>query len=190
MFKFDIKQNILDKSLKDSQDMGKLRGSITDGDGNIAGFIGEYSVHEKLLLSEIKRTKDYDLVYKNFLIDVKTKRTTVNYCNPDFEASISNYNPNQQCDIYIFTRVNIEKRFGWIAGYMTKQEYFSKARFLKKDQIDGSNMFIVKGDCWNLCYRELYDIEDLINKQNEKININYHFPFVFNPTSSVSTTSK
>ena len=83
------------------------------------------------------------------------------------------------CDIYIFTRVNIEKSIGWIAGYISKQEYFSKARFLKKGQIDGSNMFIVKGDCWNLYYRDLYDIEDLINKQNEKTVVNYRLPFVF-----------
>ena len=179
MFKFDIKQDTFDKSLKDSQDMGKLRGSITEGEGNIAGFIGEYSVHEKLLLSEIKRTKDYDLIYKNFLIDVKTKRTTVDYCKPTYEASISDYNPNQLCDIYIFTRVNMEKRFGWIVGYIPKKEYFSKARFLKKGQIDGSNMFVVKGDCWNLYYRDLYDIEDLINKQNEKTVVNYRLPFVF-----------
>ena len=39
---------------------------------------------------------------------------------------------------------------GWVLGYMEKEEYFNKATLLKKGQVDPSNNFTVKADCYNL----------------------------------------
>ena len=53
--------------------MGKLRNSITRGQGNIAGFLGE-EVANALIKGEVTNTYNYDIVYKNIKYDVKTKR--------------------------------------------------------------------------------------------------------------------
>jgi len=146
----EIKKSIVDRAEKKSKEMGRLRNSITKGSGNIAGFIGEEIVKEYISADE-SNTYDYDLVKGNFKIDVKTKRT--NYPPLSYyEASIANYNPNQKCDIYAFVRVLNDFSKAYLCGWVTKEQYFKKAKFLKKGQVDPSNNFTVKADCYNLPY--------------------------------------
>jgi len=144
--------------------MGILNNSITEGEGNLAGAIGELKLLEYLGedKARIHRTYDYDIVYMDTLkIDVKTKRTTVPFVDEKYEASIANFNTEQDCDYYVFVRVNLEKRIGWLLGCISPKLYYSKSRFLKKGQLDGSNNFIVKADCWNVEYGDLFPIESL-----------------------------
>ena len=44
--------------------MGKLRNSITKGQGNIAGCLGE-EVANSLIKGDVSNTYNYDIVYKN-----------------------------------------------------------------------------------------------------------------------------
>ena len=52
-------------------------------------------------------------------------------------------------------------KVGWILGYKTKEEYFKEANFLKQGQIDPSNNYTVKADCYNLKIKNLHSIENL-----------------------------
>lgn len=79
-----------------------------------------------------------------------------------YDCSISSYNTKQNCDVYVFTRVQKDFSRGWILGYMNKNEYFDKAVYLKKGEIDNSNNFTVKSNCYNIKISELYDINELI----------------------------
>lgn len=148
-----------------SDEMGKLNNSILVGKGNEVGFIGEEFV-KKFLIPEGEEVEegnhyDYDFKYKGVRYEVKTKQTTVQP-KSNYDCSIANFNPNQKCDIYIFARLYEFWEKGWILGWLTKEEYFEKAVFLKKGDIDPSNNYVVKADCHNVKISELHDIKDLI----------------------------
>ena len=149
-----ISDDIKQKAKKKAQELGNLNNSITKGDGNISGFIGEFIAAE-IMNGNVHNTFDYDVVLKDGTkIDVKTKRTTVK--PKDFyECSVAQYNTNQKCDGYAFVRVKNDLSVGWFLGYLSKDRYFKIAKRLKKGDIDPSNNFVVKADCYNVKISEL-----------------------------------
>jgi len=147
-----------------ANNMGTLQNSITKGQGNVHGFLGEI-ITSKFLKSKLSNTYDYDIIHNNLKIDVKTKRVTTpprDY----YECSVASLNTKQLCDIYVFTRVLKDMTKGWLLGYINKKDYFDKAVLLKKGDIDPSNNWKVKTDCYNLPINKLNNIENLINETN------------------------
>ena len=55
---------------------------------------------------------------------------------------------------------------GWILGYLSKEDYFKKATFLKKGTVDPSNGWTVSTDCYNLPISDLKSIEELKHETN------------------------
>ena len=162
---------ILQNARLKAAEMGRLNNSITEGAGNVDGFIGENAVkaflHIPLTLDQ--NTYDYDLIWQGMLIDVKTKKTSV-VPSRDFECSVAAYNVRQRCTHYVFARVYYPPGNQWpdstyIMGFIGKDEYFAKARFIQLGQVDGSNRFEVKADCWNLPYSQLYPITFMVRKR-------------------------
>ena len=143
--------------------MGVLGNSITEGEGNTAGFIGEIATHVYLSGSTLESTLDYDVIYRGHLIDVKTKRTTRPFINGSFDASIAHHNPRQKCHLYAFTRVNEEAEKVWLAGWMGKLDYFDLAEYHRKGDIIGTNNFTVKSNCYNLPYALLHPMGELLS---------------------------
>nr|QPI16365.1 MAG: hypothetical protein NIOZUU157_00256 [Virus NIOZ-UU157] len=144
---------------KMSSSMGTLNNSITKGQGNIIGFLGEIIVAEYLNIV-LSNTYDYDLIYKNKKIDVKSKRVTTppkDY----YECSIAALNTKQKCDLYVFTRIKNDLSAGWIVGQLNKKEYLNNSKFLKKGEVDSDNNWKVLTDCYNLPINKLKDIEEL-----------------------------
>ena len=144
---------------KMSSNMGTLNNSITKGHGNIIGFLGEIIVAEYLHII-LSNTYDYDLIYKNKKIDVKSKKVTTppkSY----YECSIAALNTKQKCNLYVFTRIKNDLSAGWIVGYLDKKEYLDSSKFLKKGEIDSDNNWKVLTDCYNLPINKLKDIEEL-----------------------------
>ena len=93
---------------KMSKSMGTLNNSITKGQGNIVGFLGEIIVAEYLDII-LDNTYDYDLIYKNKKIDVKSKRVTTppkDY----YECSIAALNTN----IYLLELQKIYQEDGYL----------------------------------------------------------------------------
>lgn len=75
MIEVDITDASLLQAIEKSIEMGELKNSITGGEGNIAGFLGEILVAD-MTDWKITNTYDYDLVSPDGRkIDVKTKRT-------------------------------------------------------------------------------------------------------------------
>ena len=88
-------------------------------------------------------------------IDVKTKQTSVAPLL-DYDCSVSNFNTKQECDAYAFVRVKNDFTVGWYLGSMDKKEYFEKAVFMKKGDVDTSNNYTVRADCYNLKIKQLH----------------------------------
>ena len=152
-----IKNDILIQARQKAREMGAIKNSITRGGGNVAGFVGELVCLDLLPLSKINNTYDHDIDFGKFTIDVKTKRT--NYKPKDYyDCSVASSSKHQRCSHYIFTRVLNDFSSTWILGWMTREEYFDAARFLKKGEEDGDNGFVVKADCYNVPIKDLYDI--------------------------------
>lgn len=157
MIEVEITEQMKQRAWRKAREMGKLKNSITKGDGNIAGFLGE-QVANFVICGDISNTYDYDIVKDGTTYDVKTKRCT-SEPKPNYECSVASYNTVQKCDMYVFVRIeNIDGKWGraWVLGYMPKKEYYEKAKKLFKGQRDGDNWFKVKSDCYNLRIDELY----------------------------------
>jgi hypothetical protein len=135
-------------------EMGRLNNSITRGQGNIAGFLGE-AVAQQVMGGVLANTYDYDLILCNGkTVDVKTKQTSVKPLET-YECSIAALNTKQGCDYYAFVRVKNDFSVGWFLGVYEKQQYMLDAKYLTRGTIDPSNSYVVKSDCYNLPIHQL-----------------------------------
>lgn len=153
---FDIPPEMLASAIEEGAKLGELRNSITRGEGNTAGILGEM-VAEKVTGYIRKNTRDYDVVNPNDpedTADVKTKRCAA--CpEPHFDNSIAAFNTTQKCGKYIFVRVNKEYTKAWVCGELAKSEYFEKAVFVRQGQYDPRNHWRCHADCYNVPMSEL-----------------------------------
>ncbi len=144
-----------------ANDMGILKNSITAGEGNEVGFIGELAVSYYTGFP-LTNTYDYDMMIKSVTVDVKTKKCSSEPL-PHYECSVSAYNPNQNCQIYFFVRYSEEYNMAWLLGWIGKDDFFQKSRFLRKGQYDTSNGYTVRGDCYNIPISKLRSFEFMKN---------------------------
>lgn len=154
MIEIAISADMLVEARDKAAEMGRLRNSIINGAGNIAGFIGE-AIAQQVLGGELSNTYDYDLVLPSGkTVDVKTKQTSVKPLET-YECSIAALNTTQECDYYAFVRVKNDFTVGWYLGMYDKKQYMEDAAFMKKGTVDSSNGYTVKSDCYNLKISEL-----------------------------------
>jgi len=138
-------------------EMGTLRNSISNGEGNVIGFLGELAANS-IFGGSLENTYQYDILLKDGrTVDVKSKRAKVKPL-PYYECSVSAHNIKQECDFYCFVRVTNDLQMAWVLGMIDKHEYYQKANFVPKGTIDGNNNFEIKGDCYNLKIQELHDL--------------------------------
>lgn len=149
---------MIEKAQKRSTDLGVLRTSIEEGQANLQGMLGEAIVSQYFNVGYDQNTFDYDFIIKGLRIDVKTKQTKGGI-SANFETSI--YNTQQNCDGYIFCRIEKDHSYGYIVGFITKKEYFEKASFIGAGTVDGSNGFTHKRNCYNLPITQLHNISEI-----------------------------
>jgi hypothetical protein len=153
-----ITQEMIDEAAIKAEELGVLRGSIEEGEGNIYGFVGEL-VAQQAIGGYIDNSYDYDILMDDgrTTVDVKTKKVT-SAPKSFYDCSVANYNIRQKCDYYSFVRVMDDLSVGWYLGSYPKKDYVKDAVFMKKGQIDPSNNFKVKDDCYNLRISKLIHI--------------------------------
>lgn len=143
-----------------SEKLGVLKNSITNGEGNIAGYIGQMLVNLYLKGSE-PDVYNYDVIKDNVRYEVKTKRCT-GEPKEHYNCSIAKYNTKQKCDYYVFVRVLEDYSKAWILGKKKKDDFFKEATFNKKGEPDPSsgNKWNFKADCYNLEISKLEPLND------------------------------
>lgn len=165
-----ITSEMIQVAKEKAKKLGELRNSITHGEGNVAGYLGELIV-QKIMGGEIKDTRDYDLLSpEGIKYDVKTKRCS-GTPEPHFECSITNFNTTQKCERYVFVRVLKDYSKGWILGELPKNEYFEKAVFVQQGQFDPRNNWRAKCDCWNLPMTSLNEIKQITQSDTDKASV-------------------
>jgi hypothetical protein len=143
-------------------DFRALKNSITQGDGNLAGALGEIIVCDHYQ-AEQKNTYDYDLVMRNHdgeetTVDVKTKRISPKLKpSPNWFATVAASNTSQNCDYYCFVGVATDFSTAYIYGFYPKEEFYEKSIFGKKGDVDpyGDGIFTFRADCYNLFLKDL-----------------------------------
>src|SRR4051812_47843839 len=86
-----------------ADELGVLNKSITSGQGNLIGFLGEQIVID--YTSALRtNTFDYDMTKDGVTADVKSKKCSSPPL-PDYECSVSAINTSQKTDYYIFVRI-------------------------------------------------------------------------------------
>jgi len=149
MIEIVVTPTMLVEARDKAAEMGKLHNSIMNGAGNIAGFIGE-EIARQVLGGVLNNTYDYDLTLDSGkTVDVKTKQTSVKPLET-YDCSIAAFNTKQKCDYYCFVRVKNNFTVGWYLGVYDKQQYMEDAVFMKKGDVDSSNGYVVRSDCYNL----------------------------------------
>jgi len=140
-----------------AEEMGDLNGSIENGEGNFAGLLAEL-VFCDIFDATRSATYERDIVKDGLSVDVKTKRRGVEP-QPEFEASVADFNTEQDADVYYFTSYNVETGVCSFLGYIGTDEYYRLSDFRKEGEIDESNQFRFKADCHNLKYSKLKQCE-------------------------------
>ena len=135
MIEVNITNDMIHLAENKAEEMGKLNNSILNGSGSLAGFIGE-QIFMNVLGGEWKNTYDYDVILSGKRIDVKTKQTTVKP-KSYYDCSVASYNTK---DLSV----------GWLLGIKPKDKYFKESTFMRKGEVDPSNNFTVRADCYNL----------------------------------------
>ena len=157
MIEVKITQDMIREAEEKSQEMGKLKKSITKGKGNVVGFLGEL-IANTFLKGEIVNTYDYDIDTEWGTHDVKTKKCK-DKPREDYDCSVAASNVIQKCDYYFFVRVKNDLSVGWLLGYYPKEDYFNEAQYLKKGQRQGDNYFVVKANCYNMKIEDLLKVD-------------------------------
>ena len=159
MIEVEVTGEMLVRARDKAAEMGQLKRSITKGQGNLAGFVGEEIALQVLggtVANDVKNI-DFDLVLPNGLtVDVKTKRTSVKPL-PHYECSINTYY-QQQCDLYAFVRVHNDLHIGWFLGVYDRLQFYTDCTHFKKGDTDPSNGFTFKADAYNLPISQLKDV--------------------------------
>lgn len=141
MVEVEITQSMIDTAQKRADAMGAIKNSLTKGDGNLSGFLGEEMVLSLYPNFTADSTKDFDITYKEsgeiLKVEVKTKRRTVE--PKDFyTCHIAKTSAHQDPDIYFFCQVNLKEKpyKGWVLGWLPKSVFYERAEYRHKGQLD------------------------------------------------------
>ena len=159
MIEVEVTGDMLVRARDKAAAMGQLKRSMTRGQGNLAGFVGEEIANAVLngTFANEEKNIDFDLVLPDGrTVDVKTKRTSVKPL-PHYECSITTYY-QQKCDLYAFVRVHNDLHVGWFLGLYDRDAYYKDCTHFKKGTTDPSNGFTFRNDAYNLPISQLKDV--------------------------------
>jgi len=149
-----------------AQEMGPLRNSITEGEGNIAGFLGEEMFLAAFPDAVSQNTYQFDILKDGVTFEVKTVRTKVTP-RDYYYAHVANFNTSQKAMYYVFARVLYSGTKGWLLGYIPKKEFKERAIFKHAGELDETYEFEFRfpASCYNMAYKDLRHFTKARGKQ-------------------------
>lgn len=170
-----LKPALVKAAQQRAKEMGTLKNSFMSGRGNVVGLAAELGWVEYLKANDVpaRIADDY-----NFDVvagcsedkhECKTKTTTAPP-RPCYDNSVSNLNARQKADRYVFLRIRWlgaapEDKGGvlYYCGSLPCAQLKRRATFWKKGQLDPSNGYVCKNDCWSIKISECEPLEALLN---------------------------
>jgi hypothetical protein len=155
MLELDVPIKLINLAEERAKKLGVLKNSITNGEGNIAGYIGQLLI-KLVLKGEDVDDYNFDVRKDNIRYEVKTKRCKF---KPDsnYACSVCAHNTRQNCDYYVFVRITNDYKKAWILGKKDSKKYLKESIFCKKGEIDPDSTFgwKFKENCYNLKIKDL-----------------------------------
>ena len=146
-------------------DFSSLRNSITKGDSQMYGAIGEIVLMDYLVASgvptEYVGCRDYDLKSGEVSIDVKTIRVNTPP-RKEHNANISAHNTKQKTFMYFWVYVLDDMSTAWLVGWLDKETFFEEAKLNKIGTEDGGG-WVFKSDTYSIKLAHLITTDDLIS---------------------------
>ena len=137
-------QKMIGQASQWANDLGGIKNSITRGDGNYAGRLGELALAKHLSV-EVEDHKDYDLIYNGEMVEVKTKRRATKP-KSNYTVNIAATSKHQKPDKYAFLSIEYADRdsggnysdlqYIWLCGYKSAEQFFEEAEFWPKGTPD------------------------------------------------------
>ena len=137
-------QNMIDQASQWADDLGGIKNSITKGDGNYAGRLGELALAKHLGVGVMDH-KDYDLIYNGKRVEVKTKRRATKP-KSNYTVNVAYTSIHQKPDKYAFLSLEYSDRDSggnysdlqhiWLCGYKSAEQFFEEAEFWPKGTPD------------------------------------------------------
>ena len=144
MLQLPFDKGMIRRATEWAENLGGIYNSITKGDGNYAGRLGELALAKHLGV-EVEDSKDYDIIHDGKKIEVKTKRRAV-APQPDYTVNIAATSLHQKPDIYAFLSMEyLDRDSGgnyndllniWLCGYKNAEQFFEEASFWPKGTPD------------------------------------------------------
>jgi hypothetical protein len=160
----DLSNVIEIKITEDQRERGRelykfnvLRGSVTKGEGNKVGALGEILVWDRYKkVTEYVGNFDFDLLIKGKKVDVKTKKQNIPPAT-HHSCNIFAKHKKQKCDYYCFVFIHVSMETGWIVGWKEKEKFYAEATFREKGEIDDTlnTTWEYKDDCYTMKIVEL-----------------------------------
>jgi hypothetical protein len=136
-----IEVNVTNEQLERAKDhfaFGALNNSITEGEANIVGAIGEIVVFDYFSQTcsvDFTSTFDFDMIVNGFKIDVKTRKSTAKPTS-NFSIDIPAFNIEQKCDFFFFVYVLKTLKKAFLVGYIRPKDFFEIADFFVKGELN------------------------------------------------------
>ena len=140
----------------------RLTDSFTEGEGYLAGLLGE-EILADALGGTIIDDYNYDIILNDTKVEVKTKKS--NFAPTAlFECSVSNYNNTQRADVYSFVFLRPDFTKAWLAGFIKVDKFKAISFEGKKDELATNGKHRYPCDCKNVFVKDLtpFNIEKLI----------------------------
>ncbi len=122
-------------------------------DQRMTGYLGEEitaAVYPKLIHLGLDDKPDFEFMSHTF--DVKTQAGDAEP-KAHFAGTLYANQADRSTDFYVFCRVSIKQKIGWICGLAPKRWYLKTASFLKEG--DETNNFRVDQDRYSMNYGEM-----------------------------------
>lgn len=149
---------------------GPFNHSLTDGEATLHGIIGELLTINFLQSCGVdairKNTFEFDLTAGRIKIEVKTQRQEKQAVHSHYDVNVEDRlrrNLRQQdCDVYVFCRVDNAANHGAVIGWATHEDVYHSQRWTlkKKGEMLGSGS-AAKADCWCLPFSRLAEPKQL-----------------------------
>lgn len=159
MIEVQITKDMIEEAMLLAAEIPLLKNSDTEGHGRKIAALSDLMVKNTWggkIVSHVSYDCDW-ISPKNYLFEIKSKERNFEP-KPWYNCTVKEYNTKQKCDYYLFTSIFRDYSRGWILGYISKQDFFNKAIFFKKDEVDPDTRggkYVFPSNCYNVKIEQL-----------------------------------
>lgn len=166
MIEIGFTEAMIQSAVKRALGLGRLNNSVTEGAGNVAGYIGEDAVARHLGANRDDQYSHDLLMYDGRRIEVKTKRRSVKPL-PYYEVTVGESSRHQNPDVYAFVSLHFgqllikpirtydELKVIWLCGFISRERFWKVAFKIAAGQVDPTNGFKATADIHNVRINQL-----------------------------------